>query len=127
MRFVSRMRLLSDSDQGGLRMIEDKVVQASNHTWVANGQGSVRFGIVGGPMGDWPILRDFVQMVEGLGFDSYWRPDHPLLTPDCWTMLAAVAASTQRLRLGSMVSCVFYRNPVLLARIVGGRGPVSTG
>ena len=108
-------------------MVEEKVVQASSHPWVANGQGSVRFGIVGGPMGDWPILRDFVQMVEGLGFDSYWRPDHPLLTPDCWTTLAAVAASTQRLRLGSMVSCVFYRNPVLLARIVADVDRISQG
>jgi alkanesulfonate monooxygenase SsuD/methylene tetrahydromethanopterin reductase-like flavin-dependent oxidoreductase (luciferase family) len=109
-------------------VVEDKEVgQAASHPWVANGQGQVRFGIVGGPMGDWPTLHDFVQMVEGLGFDSYWRPDHPLLTPDCWTTLAAVATSTQRLRLGSMVSCVFYRNPVLLARIVADVDRVSQG
>ncbi|MDQ6675150.1 MAG: LLM class flavin-dependent oxidoreductase [Chloroflexota bacterium] len=68
-----------------------------------------------------------MQTVEDLGFDSYWRSDHPLLTPDCWTTLAAVAASTRRLRLGSMVSCVFYRNPVLLARIVADVDRVSGG
>ena len=108
-------------------MVEDKAGIASSHPWVANGQGQVRFGIVGGPPGDWPTLRDLVQMVEGLGFDSFWRPDHPLLTPDCWTTLAAVAASTQRLRLGSLVSCVLYRNAVLLARMVADVDRLSRG
>jgi hypothetical protein len=42
------------------------------HPWVTSGQQQVRFGIGGGPFaGDWPVLRDFVQTVEGLGFDSY--------------------------------------------------------
>jgi alkanesulfonate monooxygenase SsuD/methylene tetrahydromethanopterin reductase-like flavin-dependent oxidoreductase (luciferase family) len=59
----------------------------------------------GGPSGDWPALRDFVQLVEALGFDGYWHPDHPLLRQDCWTTLAAVAAVTRRLRRGSLVSC----------------------
>jgi alkanesulfonate monooxygenase SsuD/methylene tetrahydromethanopterin reductase-like flavin-dependent oxidoreductase (luciferase family) len=97
------------------------------HPWVAQGQQAVRFGIVGGPSSDWPALHDFVQMVEGLGFDSYWRPDHPLLLPDCWATLAAVAAVTRRLRLGSLVSCVFYRNPVLLARMVADVDRISQG
>jgi alkanesulfonate monooxygenase SsuD/methylene tetrahydromethanopterin reductase-like flavin-dependent oxidoreductase (luciferase family) len=108
-------------------MIEERATRVASHPWVATGQRQVRFGIAGGPMGDWPTLRDFVQMVEGLGFDAYWRSDHPLLMPDCWTMLAAVAASTQRLRLGSLVSCVFYRNPVLLARIVADIDGISQG
>ncbi|MDQ6672669.1 MAG: LLM class flavin-dependent oxidoreductase [Chloroflexota bacterium] len=108
-------------------MLVENVGQAPSHPWVANGQGKVRFGVVGGPMGDWPALRDFVQMVEGLGFDSYWRADHPLLTPDCWTTLVAVAASTERLRVGSMVTCVYYRNPVLLARIVADVDRISQG
>lgn len=100
---------------------------ADVHPWVTGGQGQVRFGIVGGPMGDWPTLRDFVQTVDDLGFDSFWRSDHPLLTPDCWTTLAAVAASTRRIRLGSMVSCAVYHNPVLLARIVADVDRVSGG
>jgi hypothetical protein len=97
------------------------------HPWVAEGHGSVRFGIVGGPRGDWPALSDFVRMVEELGFDSFWRPDHPLLLPDCWTILAAVAATTHQLRLGSLVSCVYYRNPVPLARIVADVDDISRG
>jgi alkanesulfonate monooxygenase SsuD/methylene tetrahydromethanopterin reductase-like flavin-dependent oxidoreductase (luciferase family) len=97
------------------------------HPWVAAGQETVRFGVVGGPSGDWPALRDFVQTVEALGFDGYWRPDHPLLLSDCWTTLAALAPVTSRLRLGSLVSCVAYRNPVVLARMVADVDRVSQG
>ncbi len=108
-------------------MVGNKSEQLSSHPWVEDGQRAVRFGIVGGPRGDWLALRDFVQMAEDLGFDSYWRPDHPLLVPDCWTNLAALAASTRRLRLGSLVSCVFYRNPVVLARSVADVDRISQG
>jgi alkanesulfonate monooxygenase SsuD/methylene tetrahydromethanopterin reductase-like flavin-dependent oxidoreductase (luciferase family) len=101
--------------------------QGSGHPWVEHGQQGVHFGIVGGPRGDWPVLRDFVQLAEELGFDSYWRPDHPLLLPDCWTSLAAIAASTRRLRLGSLVSGVCYRNPVLLARMVADADRIAHG
>jgi alkanesulfonate monooxygenase SsuD/methylene tetrahydromethanopterin reductase-like flavin-dependent oxidoreductase (luciferase family) len=97
------------------------------HPWIAAGQQSVRFGIAGGPHGDWPALHDFVQMTEELGFDSYWRPDHPLMLQDCWTTLAAVAAITHRLRLGSLVNCAAYRNPVLLARTVADVDRISQG
>jgi alkanesulfonate monooxygenase SsuD/methylene tetrahydromethanopterin reductase-like flavin-dependent oxidoreductase (luciferase family) len=97
------------------------------HPWVASGRQAIRFGVAGGPRGDWPALRDFVQMVEDLGFDSYWRPDHPLLIPDCWATLAGIAAITRRLRLGSLVSCVFYRNPALLARMVADVDRISQG
>ena len=108
-------------------MLGDIQEQGSSHPWVAHGQQGVRFGIVGGPRGDWPVLRDFVQLAEELGFDSYWRPDHPLRLPDCWTSLAAIAASTDRLRLGSLVSCVCYRNPVLLARMVADVDRIAHG
>jgi alkanesulfonate monooxygenase SsuD/methylene tetrahydromethanopterin reductase-like flavin-dependent oxidoreductase (luciferase family) len=80
-----------------------------------------------GPRDDWLALRDFVQAAEALGFDSYLRPDHPLLNMDSWTVLAALAASTRRLRLGAQVSCVYYRNPVLLARVVADVDRISGG
>src|SRR5215472_9368262 len=108
-------------------MNEDVQEQGSSHPWVEHGQRVVRFGIVGGPRGDWPVLRDFVQMAEELGFDSYWHPDHPLRLPDCWTSLAAIAASTRQLRLGSLVSYVGYRNPVLLARMAADVDRIAQG
>jgi alkanesulfonate monooxygenase SsuD/methylene tetrahydromethanopterin reductase-like flavin-dependent oxidoreductase (luciferase family) len=108
-------------------MTADNMEQDPRHPWVVSGQQAIRFGIVGGPYGEWAMLRDFVQMAEDLGFDSYWRPDHPLLLPDCWTSLAAIAAVTRRLRLGSLVSYVSYRNPVLLARMVADVDRISEG
>jgi alkanesulfonate monooxygenase SsuD/methylene tetrahydromethanopterin reductase-like flavin-dependent oxidoreductase (luciferase family) len=108
-------------------MDEAQVGPTASHPWVASGQRSVRFGVVGGPRGEWTMLRDFVQEVEDLGFDSYWRPDHPLLLSDCWTILAALATSTRRLRLGSLVTCVGYRNPVVLARTVADVDSIAGG
>jgi alkanesulfonate monooxygenase SsuD/methylene tetrahydromethanopterin reductase-like flavin-dependent oxidoreductase (luciferase family) len=54
--------------------------------------------------------------LEALGFDSHWLPDHPAFLFDCWGILAALAVSTTRIRIGPLVSCVGYRSPVQLAR-----------
>jgi alkanesulfonate monooxygenase SsuD/methylene tetrahydromethanopterin reductase-like flavin-dependent oxidoreductase (luciferase family) len=69
-------------------------------------------------------------MVEGLGFDSYWAIDHPsapVSGADCWTTLAFLAASTRTIRLGPLVSCVYYRDPVLLARMAADVDRLSDG
>jgi alkanesulfonate monooxygenase SsuD/methylene tetrahydromethanopterin reductase-like flavin-dependent oxidoreductase (luciferase family) len=104
-----------------------RVEAAAVHPWVAAGAGSVQFSVVGGPVGDWPRLGKHVQRAEEIGLDSYWCPDHPLLLPDCWTTVAAVAASTSRLRLGSLVAYIDYRNPVGLARSVADVDRMSSG
>lgn len=97
------------------------------HPWVAAGQEEVRFGIQGGGSGDWRELRDFVQAADELGFDAFFRPDHPMLTPDPWTLLGALAGATRRIRLGTSVSCVLYRNPAMLARVVADVDRISGG
>ena len=86
------------------------------HPWVAEQAHQVRFGIATHPRADWSVLRGFVRDVETLGFDSIWFPDHPVWSPDCFVTLAAVAAATERLRVGSSVACVYYRNPLVIAR-----------
>jgi alkanesulfonate monooxygenase SsuD/methylene tetrahydromethanopterin reductase-like flavin-dependent oxidoreductase (luciferase family) len=97
------------------------------HPWVAAAAGGVRFGIAYGPRTDWPACRDFVQEVEGLGYDSYWAMDHPTSGFDCWSSLAALAAVTTRLRLGPLVSCVYYRSPAQLARLAADVDQISGG
>ena len=97
------------------------------HPWVTAGADRARFGIVKGPVEDWRALAEFVPHLEAFGFDSYWLSDHPMFSVDCWTTLAAVAATTQRIRLGSQVSCVYYRNPALLAGIVADVDRISAG
>lgn len=79
--------------------------------------------------------------LEDLGVDTLWVADH-FVNPyepegtwlEAWTLLGAIAASTQRIRLGTLVSPITLRNPSLLARsaatldeISGGRAECSIG
>src|SRR5215212_11362832 len=92
-------------------------VPASMHPWVAAGTERIRFGIETAPQPDWGANRALAQMVEGLSFDSLWIPDHPgVLGNATWTTLAALAAATSTIRLGPLVACAAYWNPVILAR-----------
>jgi alkanesulfonate monooxygenase SsuD/methylene tetrahydromethanopterin reductase-like flavin-dependent oxidoreductase (luciferase family) len=50
-----------------------------------------------------------------------------MYSSDCWAVLGALAATTTRLRLGSLVSCVLYRNPALVARMAADVDRISGG
>lgn len=103
------------------------------HPWVAEGERRIRFGIAWGaqdPSSTWSETRAFVQLVEALGFDAYWAIDHPMAPVsggDCWTTLAVLAAFTRTIRLGSLVSCIYYRSPALLARMAADVDRLSDG
>jgi alkanesulfonate monooxygenase SsuD/methylene tetrahydromethanopterin reductase-like flavin-dependent oxidoreductase (luciferase family) len=98
------------------------------HPWVAEGARRVRFGLYGVLKPDWTRTLEWAQLAEEVGFDSFWLADHPVAHGrDCWTYLAALATGTRRIRLGSLVSCVFYRAPALLARIVADVDMISNG
>jgi alkanesulfonate monooxygenase SsuD/methylene tetrahydromethanopterin reductase-like flavin-dependent oxidoreductase (luciferase family) len=98
------------------------------HPWVAEGQHTIRFGAMIMDQGtDWLQLGDWVQMLEGLGFDSYWASDHPLLYQDSWITLTIPAQATKKIRLGTLVSCIFYRSPALLARLAADLDRLSNG
>jgi F420-dependent oxidoreductase-like protein len=74
---------------------------------------------------------------EETGFDSVWVMDHfyqlpPMGGPsqpmlDSYTLLGALAARTSRVRLGTMVTGVTYRNPAHLAKIVTTLDVISAG
>jgi len=98
----------------------------SVHPWASGGAQRVRFGILVTRQ-SWPVMHDLAQMAEGLGFDSFWRTDHPMVGHDGWTTLAALAAVTRTIRLGTQVSCVAYRSPVLLARMAADIDAISHG
>ncbi len=81
-------------------------------------------------------LRDFAREAERGGIESFWVSDHffggPVGVPDrdcleAWTLLAALARDTKRIRLGVMVAAAQYRNPALLAKIVAGVDQMSDG
>jgi F420-dependent oxidoreductase-like protein len=100
-----------------------------------------RFCIVLGQREPWSELLARTRETEALGFDGLFLVDHfyglvdvddP--THEGYTMLAALAPFTQRLRLGILVSGNTYRNPALLLKqavtvdhISGGRVDFGVG
>src|SRR5215472_17106024 len=105
---------------------DKSAVTRSAHPWVAAGQTTVRFGLLP-DLEDWPSYLNLAHMAEESGFDSFWVRDHPLKGYDCWTTLAALAATTTTLRLGSATSCVYFRSPAVLARVAADVDRISNG
>jgi alkanesulfonate monooxygenase SsuD/methylene tetrahydromethanopterin reductase-like flavin-dependent oxidoreductase (luciferase family) len=87
------------------------------HPWVTASQQRIRFGVSIFPQPpDWRHFIRLVQQMEADGIDSYWSYDHPQSHADCWTALSALAVTTSTIRLGTLVDCIHYRPPYLLAR-----------
>ena len=76
-------------------------------------------------------LQDVVLECERLGYDSVWLDDHMMLNTmpilECWTTLSALSKATERIRLGTMVTCNSFRNPGLLAKMAATFDNISDG
>src|SRR5690349_8141737 len=74
-------------------------------------------------------LLDLAMRAENLGFDSVWVGDSLLARPrhDPLTLLAAVAARTKRVTLGTAVFLPALRNPVILAHQLATLDQISEG
>jgi F420-dependent oxidoreductase-like protein len=80
---------------------------------------------------------EHVLAAEASGFESAWvmdhfwqlpalgGPDEPIL--EAYTLLGALAARTQRVQLGTLVTGVTYRNPAMLAKMVTTLDVISKG
>jgi alkanesulfonate monooxygenase SsuD/methylene tetrahydromethanopterin reductase-like flavin-dependent oxidoreductase (luciferase family) len=80
----------------------------------------------------WSQILDIARRADAAGLDALWLPDHFLLTPqwgarEAWTLLAALAASTTRIQLGTLVTCTAFREPALLALMASTLDEVSGG
>lgn len=80
-------------------------------------------------------LRRVAKEADRLAYDSLWVYDHFHTVPvpsleatfECWTLMAALAVETQRIRLGQMVTCNSYRPPSLLAKLSANVDVISHG
>lgn len=94
----------------------------------------MKYGVVVLPAQRWPdALRTWRELDE-VGFDSAWTYDHVEWRPmpgapwfGAYALLAAVAASTTRIRLGTLVSSINLRHPVMLAQDIVTLNEVSGG
>jgi alkanesulfonate monooxygenase SsuD/methylene tetrahydromethanopterin reductase-like flavin-dependent oxidoreductase (luciferase family) len=84
----------------------------------------------------WAQVRDTAELTEAIGFDSLWLVDHFLFesenTPpkgiwECWSLLAALAACTKTVELGTLVLGTGFRNPALLAKMADTVDEISGG
>ncbi len=96
----------------------------------------LRFGLQLWPQRTtWPEYRESVLAAEAAGWDSIWTWDHllaiqgPWQQPifEGWSMLTAVGAITNRVRIGLMVGANTFRNPGLTTKLATTLDHVSNG
>jgi alkanesulfonate monooxygenase SsuD/methylene tetrahydromethanopterin reductase-like flavin-dependent oxidoreductase (luciferase family) len=90
----------------------------------------------GAPPEPWPVVLEYARRAESLGLDGLWVVDHTLFRfPDApergiheaWSVLAALAAATDTIALGTLVLGLRFRNPALLAKMAATTDEISGG
>ena len=94
------------------------------------------------PAEQWQAMLAVANLAEQGPFESIWVYDHFHTVPvptqeathEAWTLMAAFAAATSRVRLGQMCTCMGYRHPMYLAKVAatvdvisGGRAEMGIG
>jgi alkanesulfonate monooxygenase SsuD/methylene tetrahydromethanopterin reductase-like flavin-dependent oxidoreductase (luciferase family) len=89
-----------------------------------------------GRMPSWTDILTFARHAEAAGLDSVWVCDHMISSPpegpvegihEGWTIVSALAATTSRIEIGQLVTCVSFRNPALLAKMAVTADAISGG
>jgi len=84
----------------------------------------------------WGVMAGLAKRTDELSeWESIWVYDHfhtvpepsPEATHEAWSLMAAFAAVTGRVRLGQMCTCMTYRNPAYLAKVAATVDIISEG
>ncbi|BBZ02787.1 LLM class F420-dependent oxidoreductase [Mycolicibacterium chitae] len=96
-----------------------------------------RLDLVGiDPAEQWAVMRELAQYADNTpAWDSLWVYDHFHTVPtptaeathEAWSLMAAYAASTSRIKLGQMCTAMSYRNPAYLAKVAATTDIISGG
>jgi F420-dependent oxidoreductase-like protein len=87
------------------------------------------------PLEAWRRTATVARQADRLGFESIWLFDHFQTVPrptdeitfESFTTLSALAALTERVRLGHIVICTAFRNPALTAKMISTMDSISGG
>jgi F420-dependent oxidoreductase-like protein len=87
------------------------------------------------PENHWTVMRDLATYADRSAWDSLWVYDHFHTVPvptgeathEAWSLMAAYAATTLRIKLGQMCTAMSYRNPVYLAKVAATADIISGG
>jgi F420-dependent oxidoreductase-like protein len=87
------------------------------------------------PLDAWRRTVEVAQQADRLGYESIWLFDHFHTVPrpadeitfESFTSLSALAAQTERVRLGHIVICTGFRNPALTAKMISTMDSISGG
>jgi alkanesulfonate monooxygenase SsuD/methylene tetrahydromethanopterin reductase-like flavin-dependent oxidoreductase (luciferase family) len=97
---------------------------------------------LGQPAPRWTDIRSMAELADGVeAINAMFVNDHLLMHDvpgivegeasigawDCWTVLAALAATTHRVQIAAFVACALYRNPALIAKMADTLDEVSDG
>lgn len=83
----------------------------------------------------WPQMKEMARVAEMVGLDSIWLGEHLLYDLpegrrgpwECWSMLAGLAAVTERVELGPLVAALPFHNPAILAKKAATVDEISGG
>jgi alkanesulfonate monooxygenase SsuD/methylene tetrahydromethanopterin reductase-like flavin-dependent oxidoreductase (luciferase family) len=86
----------------------------------------------------WTEILEMAQRGAELGYDSVWIPDHLIISLnrpgsepegawEAWSLVSALAAATERIDIGLLVTCTAFRNPALLAKMADTVDEISGG
>lgn len=83
----------------------------------------------------WTTMLGVAKQAESLGFESVWVYDHFHTVPEptqevtyeAWTLMAALAVTTDTIRLGQLCTCTAYRPPPYLAKVASSIDVLSGG
>lgn len=87
------------------------------------------------PIKQFELIKNYAIEAEEIGYDSIWLFDHLHTVHkieyksvfECWTTLTALAMCTKKVGLGQIVTCNYYRQPTILAKMASILDVISKG